>query len=448
MDADLKENPKLLQEYDEVFDNEEKIVNSLKINHDSFSIRPEVVAFKDISVSSPVKKSRKDTYLGLTKMTEELGILEPIHVMITEGYSDWIESGADEEYPGTKYMILDGFRRVYAGLKVGLTKCNAIVWDFKDKELGSKLLLPLRLILNKSARNSWSEVWGLMQILEVEMSISPGTMDSLLQLEAGDSTKLKAIMQCEYPEVKDELMSNKKSISQCYNMLQKLLKEEDQLMNEDRQGISSVEEGSKILDTGSTEKEDRRLSDQEVHDILEMDNNFSGELTEDDFNELAGNNVPEDRQTAGDRHPLDPKLRAAVLTRDGYCCQVSGNGKNLPIELAMAILHVHHLVPVYLGGTDTIENLITVDLTVHTLIHIIERNDGRIGMSKEEFDKLDPGRQEYMKKIMRIARYAVEARRRAGISKEKIKKESEKSSRFKMPGVEQKENLSALKEAE
>lgn len=442
MNADFKDSPDLLREYEDSFDSEEKVVNYLKLKSDSFSNYPIVVKFSELSVSSPVKKSRSETYLGLSKLVEEMGIVVPIHVMITEGYCDWLSSGNTDEYPGYKYLIIDGFRRVYAGLKVGLTQCNAIVWDFKDKELGSKLLLTLRQVLNKRAKHSWKETWGLFQILEVENAATPGTMDYLLQLEPGDSIKLKAIMQCDYPEVKDELLGNKKNLQQCYNMLQKLLKEEDQLLNEDRKGISEVKEGEEIAN--KQDGNGKILSDQEVHEILEMDDSFAGELTEEDFNELAGNNLPPDRQEVGNRHPLDPKLRSAVLARDEYSCQVSGNGKDLSIELAMSILHVHHIIPVYLGGTDEMDNLITLDLTVHTLVHVIERNDGRIGMSKEEFDALPKDRQEYLKKTMKIARYAVEARRRAGRSKESIRKDSEDSSRFKMPGIEQKENLSAL----
>jgi 5-methylcytosine-specific restriction protein A len=406
-----------------------------------------VVYFDDLSFSNPLKKSRKETYLGLTKSIEELGILTPIHVMVTETYSDWLseEHEKGEEFDGFKYVVIDGFRRVYGGVKNGLKRCNAIIWDFKDKDLGNKLLTPLSLILNRNQKHSWTEIWGLYQILEMQSAFTPSTLEYLLQLELGDAMRLKDIMLCDYDDVKKELLEGKKTLLQCYNMLQKYRKDEDQILNDDKKGISEVEDGEEIIN--KEPEESKVLSDQEVHEILEMDDTFNGELSEDDFNELAGTDVPDEGQKVGDRHPLDPKLRAAVLTRDGYCCQASGMGKELPIELALSILHVHHLVPVHCGGKDILDNLITLDLSSHTLVHVIERNNGKLGMSKEEFDGLPKDRQEYLKKVMQIARYAVEANRRVGRSREEIKKDADASSRFKMPGIEQHENMSALKEA-
>lgn len=440
MNADLLNNGKLLREYEEVFDNEEKIMNTLKITSDSFTRNPCVVKFADVSISAPIKQSRKETYLGLSKQVAEMGILDPIDVMQTEGYSDWLESGETGDYPGHKYVVIDGVRRVYAGIKNGLSQCNALVWEFKDKEQGSKLLFPLRMVLNKRAKHSWKEIWGDMQMLEIEYAASPGTLDYMLQLEPGESIKLKAIMQCEYQEVVDELLSGKKNLSQCYSMLQKLLKEEDQLLNEDRKGISEVE-GTKGLI--SEDEERKTLSDQEVHEILEMDDSFNGELSEGDFN---GSINTVERQDPKHRHPLDETLRKNVLSRDNYSCQAGGMGmdKGYPFEVVAGVLHVHHLVPVYLGGTDTEDNLITVDLMNHTLIHIIEQNDGRLPMTKEEFEALPNEEKVRIKKVMQIARYAVEARRRAGRSKESIKKESKAGARFEMPGTDLRKNVSAV----
>ena len=247
----------------------------------------------------------------------------------------------------------------------------------------------------------------------MQAGFTPNTLEYLLQLDLGDAMRLKDIMLCKYDDIKDELFQGKKTLIQCYNMLQKYRKDEDQLLNDDKTGISDVEDGEEIV-VDSDERE--ALSDQEVREILEMDSEFSGELSEEDFNELTGADIEPDRQKVGERHPLDPKLRAAVLTRDGYCCQASGVGEGLPIELALSVLQVHHLVPVHCGGTDEMDNLITLDLSSHTLVHMIERNDGRLGMSKEDFDKLSDDRKEYLKKVLKIARYAVDANRRMGRS--------------------------------
>lgn len=445
MSEELLENKKLASEYERVFDDEEKVVNALNLNADSYTLRDEVVNFSELSIPGVIKDSRSETYLGLSKSINEQGILSPIHVMTTEGYAEWLDSDMEEEFEGFKYILLDGFRRVYAGLKNGLNRCNAIVWDFKDKELGTRLLLPIHLILNKTPKHSWKEVWGMYQLLDEVFTATPGTMDYLLNLDPGDSLKLKAIMLCDYPEVKDELLSGKKLLSQSYNQLQKLLKEEDTLLKEDMKGVSEVVDPKVIsnADKGTDNDEREYLSDQEVRDILEIDTDE--DISDSEFGAWSDDAVPADRDDPKNRKPLDPKLRAAVLARDEYCSQTDETGKDLPINLAMGILHIHHLVPVHCGGTNELSNLITLDLNSHTLVHIIERNNGKVGISKEDFEKLPPERQTYYRRVMQIAKYAVMANRRLGRKKEDIKKDADESSKFLMPGVEQKINMDALK---
>lgn len=445
MIEEMRANPQLAEEYEQTFDSEEKVSNSIKIDKDSFTLDTGVVDFDDLLVPDPMKQGRKETYLGLSTSIAELGIVDPIHVMVSEGYSSFVEQHPDEEYDGFKYIIMDGFRRVWGGLKNGLTRCNAVIWNFKDKDKGSEILTTLSMILNKCQKHSWTEIWYLYQILEEQSNLTPGTMEYLLQLEPGDAMKLKEIMTRaeDFPDPKEDLISNKKTLQQCFNALQKELKEQDQLAKEDNQGIADLEQSEGII-----EKDDgnRALSDDEVNELLEMGDSFSGDLSDEDFDELMGNNLPDDRQVSGDRHPLDPALRAAVLQRDGYCCQISGRGKGLPAPIALSILNVHHKVPVHAGGTDTMENLITVSLDAHTLIHIIERNNGKLGMSKEQYDALPEDEKEFIKGVMKIARIAVEANRRMGKSREQLKKEVEVP-RFQMPGAVQKENMKAIEQS-
>ena len=440
MEMNMKANPNLVNEYDNIFDSEEKISQAIKVTYDEFTIDIGVVDFKDILVPDPLKKSRKETYLGLAKSVSEMGILQPIHVMLTEGYTSWVEDGGEGEYDGFKYILLDGFRRIWAGYKNGLSRSNAIIWDFKDKDKGNDLALSLSRILNKNQDNSWGEKWYLYQILESQSAMTPGTLEYLLQLRPGDAMKLKDIMSCDYQDVKDDLLSNKKNLDQAYNMLQKYRKEEDVLGREDNQGISDLEQAEGLVEEGG----DNLLNDEEIKEILEMEDSFDGDLSDEDFDELMGNNIGDERQTVGERHPLDPALRAAVLQRDGYCCQITGRGKGLPANIALSILNVHHKIPVHCGGTDSMDNLITVCLDAHTLIHIIERNMGKLGMSKETYDSLDDEEKKFITGVMKIARIAVEANKRQGKTREQIREETKDSIRFKMPGVVQKENIDAV----
>lgn len=445
IDDGLHSNPRLQEEYESTFTNEEKVQHALKdINKHSFTLDVGIVDFNTILVSEPVKNGRKETYSGLTTSVAEMGILSPIHVMVLEGYSNWLDNHEDgEKYEGPMYSILDGFRRVWAGYKNGITRSYAVIWNFGDKDKGVELSNILSLILNKVQRRSWNEIWYMYQLLEEQAQMTPGTLEYLLQLDPGDAMKLKDIMLCDYPEVIEDLTSNKKTLQQCYNTLQKLRKEEDKLLKDDNTGISDMEQADGAIEKGG----DQVLSNEEVNEILEMGDNFDGDLSEEDFDELMGNNLPDERQTVGERHPLDPALRAAVLQRDGYCCQITGRGKGLPTPIALSILNVHHKVPVHCGGMDSMDNLITVCLDAHTLIHIIERNMGKLGMSKEDFDALDEEEKTFITGVMKIARIAVEANKRMGRTREQVKKDTSEAIKFKMPGTAQRENMEAINQS-
>lgn len=447
MFEEMQADPRMLEEYENTFDSEEKVSHAIKITRENFSIDTGVVDFNSLIVPDPIKKGREHTYLGLTTSVGELGILNPIHVMITEGYATWVENHPNEEYEGPKYILLDGFRRVYAGLKNGITRCFAIIWDFKDKDKGNELSLVLSRILNREQKHTWEEIWTMYQILNAQSPLTDGTMEYLLQLDMGDASKLKSVMQNAdmFPEPKEDLLANKKTLQQAYTMLEKMMREVDTLSKDDKTGISNMEQAEGVVE----EAGDQKLSDQEVQDILEMSDNggFVDDLSEEDFDEFMGNNLPDDRQVVGERHPLDPALRAAVLARDGYCCVVTGRGKGLPTPIAMSILNVHHKVPVHAGGTDTMDNLVTVSLDVHTMIHILERNNGKVGMSKETYDKLTEEEKTFIVGAMSIARIAIEANKRLGRTREQVKKDTADSIRFKMPGIAQKENMEALKKA-
>jgi 5-methylcytosine-specific restriction protein A len=443
MNEELLENEDLLDEYEGSFSSEEKISHAMKLSKESFSIDIGVVDFDDLLIPEPMKTGRKETYLGLSTSIGELGIVSPIHVMITEGYANWKNSGGSEEdFDGFRYVLLHGFRRVWGGYKNGLERCMAVIWDFKDKDKGNDISMVLSNLLHKSQKHSWMEVWEMYQLLTAQASVSESSIEYLLQIDIGDAPKLKSIMERadEFPEPKQDLLDNKKTLQQAYNMLQKQMKEVDQLAKDDVTGISDMEQAEGVVE-GS---EDILLSDDEIKDILEMGSG-GDELSEEDFDEFMGNNLPDDGQKVGERHPLDPALKAAVLARDGYCCQVTGRGKGLPTPIALAILNVHHKVPVHAGGKDTMDNLITVCLDVHTLIHIIERNGGKVGMSKETYDALPQEEKDFITGTMKIARIAVEANRKLGRTKEQIKKDTADAVKFKMPGVVQKENMEAVK---
>lgn len=436
---------------DIVSDSEEDIQNSLKINRDNFTIDIGVIKLKDCLPPEPLKVSRKKTYIGLTQSVSELGILTPIHVMVSEGFADYIEEGGNaDEYDDIKYILLDGFRRMYAGLKVGLTQCNAVIWDFKDKELGAELSTTLSLVLNKDQRHNWEETWYLMGILEMRSPLSPGTLEYLLQLESGDAMKLKEIMQRaeDFPEPKEDLLSGKKSLQQSFQQLQKMMKEQDQLLKEDTLGISEVDQGDEVA--SSSDESRRELSDEEVREILEMEDDDS-ELSDDDFgggDEDIGYDIDSEpeRQKVGERHPISKELKAETMMRDEYTCQCCGLGKEMSMFYRMAVLQSHHIVSVANSGPDEKDNIITLCMTCHTLVHLTVKSGLKLGISKEEFEEMSEESQETHKKIRQLAKRDWMAAKKLGKTPQQIKADNKDYYKFKMPGSDLYANKEALNE--
>lgn len=420
------ENEDLKQEYEEVFDGEEKAMHMLKITSDKYDLRREFIQIKSIGFSEPLKVGRKQTMIGLTKSIGELGVVTPIHVMTTEMYD---EEEDDDSY---QYILLDGLRRIFGATKNNVSEIEAVIWDFHDKELGRQLALPLSLILNRTQKRSWAEVWDLYTILEMQSQVTPGTLEYLLQLEAGDAMKLKDVMLCDYSEVKEGLLSGEKTLDQCYKLLQKLRKEEDALANEDSTGFSdTVEDAEEIVNDDRKEL----LSDDDVMNLLELSNTLDeNDIDEADFEEMNAQGDVE-HQVVGERHPVDPSIKQGTFQRDKYrcrCCETGG-------VAFLGTLIYHHLVPVADGGPDTVENGLTLCDSCHQILHITQKNGGRINMTKEQFDEYDEKTQRRIKLILKYAKVAVEADKIRGRNKKEIMQDANASARHRMPGETLKE---------
>lgn len=422
MNEELVNDEKLSAEYDAAFSDEEKEQDILKITKDKFTIEHKVIKISDIVISEPVKKGRQVTLNGLSKSIEELGVLTPIHVMDI----------SKEDMP--MYSLLDGTRRLFGAVKNGVKEIDANVWTFNDIEIGKKLALTLHLILNRNQDRRWSEIWELYQILELQMNITPGSLEYLLQLQSGDAMKLKDVMLCDYSEVQEALLSGDKDLDGAYKLLQKLRKEEDQLAKDDATGITdTAEEGSELVDTekDAEDEPDVQLSDDDVRELLEMaDSNVSDELEDNDFSEMNTSAFEDEGQKVGERHPVDPAIKQGTFQRDGYKCRCCGTGG---VAFLSALVY-HHLIPVHAHGKDTVENGLTLCDACHLVLHCGEKAGGKIPMTKEQFEEYSEADQLRIKKILNFSKIAVEAQKRLGRSKEEIADAAKKASRHRMPG--------------
>lgn len=419
-------SPELQAEYDKTFSGEAKVSNLLRLTSDKFTRTNETINLSDIGIPESKKLGRQSTLAGLSRNVKEMGVVTPIHVLAVEDATD-----------GFRYVLIDGLRRIFAARKNNMSVIDAVVWHFKDYDKGMELLLDLSLILNRSQRRNWKEIWSLYELLELQSAITPGTLEYLLQLEPGEAMKLKDVMLCSYSEVKEALLSGEKDLDGAYKLLQKMRKEEDSIARDDMTGVSNTVEGAEEL--ASAESSGRpELSDQDVLELLEMADSIDSE-DDDDLSFASMNQADDafvDQQTVGDRHPLDPALRQAVLARDDFTCHCCGMRM---IGARLGLVAVHHILPVHTGGKDTMDNLTTLCVGCHIALHVMERNGGSIMMSEEDFKTLLPNERNSLKRALKLARVAIEADKRKGLSKSQVADATKGAMKHPMPGVGLKE---------
>jgi 5-methylcytosine-specific restriction protein A len=393
----------------------------LNLSSSSYSLVRETIKISEVGLSEPLKIGRSSTRIGLTKTIQELGVLSPIHVMT-------VESDEDDDDDDFKYVLIEGLRRLYGAVKAGKTEIEAVIWDFKDKELGRKIALPLGLVINRSEKRQWNEVWELYKILELQFSITPNSLEYLLQLESGDAMKLKDCMLCTYTEVQEELLSGKKSLEQCYKLLQKLRKEENRLAMEENIGLSdNIEDAQEV--TSAKEERQEVLSDDEVNEILELGDSVSNsDLDSMSFEDLDRSEEVRgvEHQKVGERHIVDPEIKQATFRRDNFKCQCCGVGG----EAFLGTLIYHHKVPVSDGGADTVKNGLTLCDSCHITLHLFQQ--GKIVLTKELFESYEEKEQKRLKLIMKYANIAIEADKLRGKKREDVRKENKIQHR--MPG--------------
>lgn len=426
-----KKSAKMSEEYDSVFDGEEKVLHQLASIKSNLEIVKKEIELDSIITSQFKKISRSDSVSGLTGVVSEWGVVSPIHVLALE----------DDDC----YQLLDGLRRVYAALRAGQKTIEAMIWNFSDKREGKELANIISLMINRNQGFTPKEMWEQMKVLEQVNDATPGLIEYLLQMNAGDAMKLKDVMLADhsYDDFRDGLLIGKYSIEQAYKKLCNERKKEDKLEKEDKMSVDG--EGIKHTQNFGYSDDDpdnevEKLSDSEVKDILEM-KDLDGGVDDDSLESL--NKTDEIRkdsmfQKVGERTFVDESVKKSTLIRDNNRCRCCGIGG----AQWAGILVYHHLIPVYAGGPDTVKNGLTLCVNCHLTLHNYVTGDVQIP------EDLDPEQEKIFKLIMKYGNIAIEASNKMGMKREEVKKANQKSKKHPMPNANVKMNKAALEEAE
>ena len=409
-EVDEREDETLDDEYDDAFDGAEKLQHELLSIKSEVTLKEQDIEIDDILTSDFKKVSRGKTITGLSNLIADWGIVTPIHVLKLE----------DDD----TYLLLDGLRRIYAALRKGESKVRAIIWEFSDIDEGKDIAPIVSLMVNRSQPYANKEQWNIMQLL-LERSTSPGLIEFLLQLPAGDAMRLQDIMTADvdgFQEFRDKFLADELNIDAAYKKLQKCRKDEDKLEKEDRTIITDSEDGGKDTAQG----DERRLLEQdEVLDLLDMSSD--GDVDDMDVEDLdMTSEVNKAKvQDKDDRHPVDPLIKQETFRRDNFTCQCCGlNG-----EANIAVLIFHHIVGVACGGPDSVDNGLTLCQNCHMLLHLYV-----FGKVHIHWNELDEAQTKKFKRICKYGNVQIKAWKKVGVSKEEAYKKDADSRRHLYPG--------------
>lgn len=403
-----------------VGNSEEGLNSALQIKSD-IAIKLETVEIDDLITSNFKKIGRKDTLIGLSGVIGEWGVTTPIHVLKLE------EDGF--------YMILDGLRRVFGALRSGKKDIPAMVWDFEDKQEGKEKANLLSLMINRSQKFTAKEMWEQLQVLEEVNGASPGLIEFLLQMHAGEAMKLKDVMlsDVEYSEIREDLMMGVTTIDAAYKKLCAERRKENRLAKED----SLVLEG--IGADPNEVSDEQHLSVDDVKDLLDLTNLDVGDSSLEDLDRTSEARGEYNVQEVGDRKPIDPKIKQATMIRDGFKCRCCGIGGH---EGWMGVLVYHHLIPVFLGGEDSENNGLTLCANCHLTLHLYS-----FGKVSVRLDELGEEEQKVFRNIFKFGNVIIEGMKRTKMNKDEAFKADAGSRRHLYPGEGLKDNKEAFKVA-
>lgn len=369
-----------------------------------------VIQYIDIENIAVVKRIRKKNtnVEDLVQSIKSTGLLEPLVVTPTKTEG--------------MYALLAGFRRLVACAKAGKRKVPCVV--------NTKANVPeipiLEALYNHSKSYTIKEIVDYIDYLEKEKGIMSASMiEYLLQLNSGDYTKLKDILNDNDDDIVSKLFDGIYTIEMAFKKLEQRRKKESAEEKENKKAakVYEDEEGSgadNIAGSGEETSADEALTDEEIQSLSFSASDLDSESGEDSsLDEMVEDGKHMDgfepnKQDYKDRERLDPTLRRAVLARDNNtckCCLMSG-------QEYTEIFDVHHIVEVYLGGSDDIENLVTLCTCCHKLVHLYARGELQIRPESE----LSEEEQNKFKKIVRLGKVIRKGMQMKGMKKDELKK--------------------------
>lgn len=389
-----------------------------EITEDTFTMS--YIDIGDIVVTDRIRKGTQVEWL--VKSIKATGLIEPLVIAPTEAEG--------------VYVLLHGMNRLLACAKAGVKKVPCVI----NNKVSTTEIKVVEALYNRAKKYTMTEIVDYVNYLETEKGVRDSNMiEYLLQLNSGDYSKLKDVINDNDDEIVPKLLDGTYTISEAFRKLEQRRKKETPEEKEARIAQKAMEQGSSVLsgikDSGETaEDEGDALTDEEIASICfnasELDNGLEDKSLDEmvkEGNEIEG--FKPHKQKTGERERIDPAIKKATLARDKFICQCCQRGG----ESFVDALDFHHVLPVFLGGNDSVDNGITLCLTCHHLVHNYSFGDLHLPQQKTE-DEIEgmeirdkilyEDEQKRFKRIVKLGTVIREGMALKGIKKENAKKEN------------------------
>lgn len=388
------------------------------ITEDTFTMS--YVDIGDIVITDRIRKGTQVEWL--IKSIKATGLIEPLVIAPTE--ADGV------------YVLLHGMNRLLACAKAGVKKVPCVI----NNKVSTTEIKVVEALYNRAKRYTMKEIVDYIDYLETEKGVRDSNMiEYLLQLNSGDYSKLKDVINDGDDEIVPKLLDGTYTISEAFRKLEQRRKKETPEEKEARTAQKAMEQNSSVLnnikDSGETaESESDALTDEEIASICfnasELDEGLEDKSLDEmikEGNEIEG--FKPHKQKTGERERIDPAIKKATLARDKFICQCCQRGG----ESFVDALDFHHVLPVFLGGNDSVDNGITLCLTCHHLVHNYSFGDLHLPQQKtvEELDSMEirerilyEDEQMRFKRIVKLGTVIREGMAMRGIKRENAKKDN------------------------
>lgn len=376
----------------------------------------------DIENIAIVKRIRiGNNVADLVQSIKSTGLLKPIDVAPTNAEG--------------VYVLLDGFRRVVACARCGKRRIPCVV----NMKVNVPEIPIIEAMYNHCKPYTVKEMISYIEYLEKEKGIMSASMiEYLLQMNSGDYTKLKDVLNDGDEDIVSKLLNGQYTIEMAFKKLEQRRKKESTEEKEIKKaekvyGDEEASGASHIAESGEIAEDGPGLTDDELKELAIGADSLDEGLEDSSLDDMVEEGKKMDgfephKQKPGEREFIDPAIKKAVLARDNFTCAACKCGG----ESFVSAIDFHHILPVFLGGPDSADNGLTLCLTCHHLVHEYATGDLVIPKEKpeEELDKLSnderviyKNEQMRFKRIVKLGTVIREGMAKLNISREKYKKE-------------------------